>query len=92
MVRREFLIFTSAGDRSCVAQWLGGGDERRFDLFVCYYGTASSPSCLAHADRATRRKGGKFQNLHAAVETDRAYFAAYDAILVCDDDIRIDTR
>lgn len=91
MQSKPALVFTSAGDRSNVQQWLTGGAEPRdWDLFVCYYGDAAAPACLAAADRGERRKGGKFPNLHAMYEADRGFFEQYDAILVADDDLEVD--
>lgn len=84
---RPNLVFTSAGDRSNLRQWLRG--RRDFDLWVCYYGDQPG----AYQDVATRytaRKGSKFQNLHYLYWQDPAVFRAYDAVMVMDDDVLID--
>ncbi|KAL1504120.1 hypothetical protein AB1Y20_010530 [Prymnesium parvum] len=86
---RPWLVFTSAGDKSNVAQWLSGS-AREFDLFVVYYGDLPEPVCALGADRFVRRKGGKFPNLKAAFADDPAYFASREAVFVMDDDVEID--
>ena len=86
--KRPWLVFTSAGDRSNVAQWIGG--SRLFDVCVVYYGDEAEPACARAADKFIRRKGGEFPNLKAAALAEPSYFAAREAVLVMDDDLEID--
>jgi hypothetical protein len=83
----RWLVFTSAGRNSNVRRWLGPG--RLFDLWVVYYRDGDIPEELLSADYLSRRKGSKFQNLHAAFEHHESVLARYEAILVIDDDIVI---
>jgi hypothetical protein len=81
------LVFTSAGDRARIGHWLKG--RQNFDLWVTYYGDEGD----RFDDLATiynRRKGSKFQNLLHAYRTWPSLIARYDAVLVMDDDIRLD--
>ncbi len=83
---RPYLVFTSAGDRSCVRDWVVG--KRGFDLWVTYYG--DRPGTLADiADLYNCRKGSKFQNLHAAYQAWPHLMREYEAVLVMDDDLLI---
>jgi hypothetical protein len=89
----SFLVFTSAGDASNVCAWLkspSGATVRDFELLVTYYGDESEPACLHAADRSMRRRGGKFPNLACAVLEQPLYMRGFEAILVADDDLRID--
>ncbi|MCF4007796.1 hypothetical protein [Rheinheimera sp. UJ63] len=87
-LKRKWLIFTSAGDNSNIQQWLGA--ERKYDVFVVYYGPTEfllKNDCEVYKVR----KGGKYQNLHYFYNEARDYFNQYEAILVMDDDIEIPT-
>lgn len=82
-------LFTSAGDRNNVGQWVGPGTTRDWDLITVYYDEdpdqfarlqAVSTHCLA-------RRGSKFQNLKALYDEQRALLAPYTHIWVVDDDV-----
>lgn len=69
--------------------WTAG--KRNFDLWITYYGADHgrySDSCEYYCER----KGGKFPNLYAAYKENQELFLSYDAIMVMDDDIMIDSR
>jgi Protein of unknown function (DUF707) len=85
--KHKNLVYTSAGDRSNLARWLGG--SREFDLWITYYGD-NSGRYENIADYYNDRKGGKFPNLHDAYQAWPDVFDRYEAILVMDDDIIID--
>jgi hypothetical protein len=81
------LVFTSAGDRANLRGWLRG--RRDFDLWVAYYG--DQPGTYRElSEFYLSRKGAKFQNLHHCYQRFRHLIARYDAVMVLDDDIRID--
>lgn len=86
--RSSNLVFTSAGDRANVRQWLKG--RRDFDLFVVYYGNRPE-SLRDQADHFVSRRGSKFQNLHHCYLAHADILSRYDSILVMDDDILIDS-
>jgi hypothetical protein len=84
--KSKYLLYTSAGDRSNVHEWLSG--ERNFDLWITYYG--DYPGALrSSADYYHARKGGKFPNLHYVYRTWPRTLESYSAIMVLDDDIVI---
>jgi hypothetical protein len=85
--RHRYLIFTSAGDHSNLHLWLA--DNRKFDLWVTYYGDGRNSYGDA-ADYYTERKGSKFQNLHFAYRECPQVFAQYDYVMAMDDDVIID--
>lgn len=85
--RRKNLVYTSAGDRSAVRNWLS--PQRNFDLWVTYYGDQTG-SYREIADHYHERKGSKFQNLHHAYLQSPEVFAPYDYVLVMDDDVIIE--
>ncbi len=87
---RRRCIFTSVGDRGNVTTWLGSPD-RSWDLITCYYGDDSEAASriAAVSDRHFRRKGSKFQNLHALHHADRSLLAPYEQVWVMDDDLLI---
>jgi hypothetical protein len=84
----RWLVYTSAGDRSNVLQWLSA--DRKYDLWVTYYGDANPQLLRDGADYFNVRKGSKFQNLHHAYQCWSEILQRYSAILVMDDDIIID--
>jgi hypothetical protein len=84
--RRRYLVFTSAGEQSCLRDWLH--PTRTFDLWVTYFGVGDHPY-LQYADYGNRRTGAKFPNLHYVYRTWPELMQQYDAVLVIDDDIRI---
>ena len=85
--RHRNLIFTSAGNHSNLRLWLA--DNRRFDLWVTYYGDGPN-SYSEVADYYAVRKGSKFQNLHSAYAEWPTFFAQYDYVMAMDDDVIID--
>lgn len=84
--RSRFLVYTSAGDKSNVDQWIRGA--RCFDLWITYYADGALPQ---HGDYVNARKGGKYQNLHHVYQVWPHILQRYSAILVMDDDIVINT-
>src|SRR5882757_6978796 len=85
--RSNNLVFTSAGNRSNLRNWLQG--RRDFDLWTVYYGDrAGMFQDLSQLYLA--RKGAKFQNLHYCYGQWPERFARYEAVMVMDDDIVID--
>jgi hypothetical protein len=86
--KQKHLVFTSAGDRSNLIGWLSG--RRNFDLWVTYYGNQSG-QFKESADFYNYRRGGKFPNLHHLYQTWPDILGHYEAIMVMDDDIIIDT-
>ncbi len=84
----KWLVYTAAGDNANIAQWLSG---RQFDLWVTYYGNQSD-QYRDVADYYAARKGGKFQNLRHDYHQYPDIFAAYQYILVMDNDIIIDAE
>ena len=84
--QRRFLVFTSAGDHSCLNHWLKG--PREFDLCIAYYG--EHPGRYAGVgEYYFERKGAKFGNLHHLYLNSPQFLANYEAVLVMDDDILI---
>lgn len=67
--------------------WLHG--DRNFDLWITYYGERHDHRYRELATFYNTRPGSKFQNLKFAYDTWPERFAAYDAIMVLDDDIVI---
>lgn len=85
--RHRFLVYTCAGERSNVAQWLEGA--RNFDLWVNDYGYQAD----LHrdlADHHTARAGKKFPNLHHFHGSRPDFLDQYEAVFVADDDLVID--
>lgn len=80
------LVFTSAGDYSCLALW--SKRPRSFDLWVSHYGNTPG-NYRQYADYYMERKGAKFPNLAYAASRWPAYFSKYDAVLVIDDDLNL---
>jgi hypothetical protein len=90
-IARQWCLFTSAGDRNAIRQWLDGGAPRRWDLVVAYYGDSENEyaeiSILAF--HAFRQKGSKFQNLKSFDAANPHFFDQYSHVWVCDDDIQM---
>ncbi|MBR9865643.1 MAG: hypothetical protein GYB20_00860 [Oceanospirillales bacterium] len=85
----DFLVFTSAGEQSCLHKWLKG--KPNFDLWVTYYGDHDGK----YSDLTKlydQRKDTKFPNLHALHNDHPDFLAQYKAILVMDDDIGISAK
>jgi hypothetical protein len=89
--QRPWCLFTSAGDRNAVRQWLRNASTRKWDLVLAYYGDSDNEysALCALSNHAYRAKGGKFQNLKKLVTSDPAFFDRYSHVWVCDDDIRM---
>lgn len=83
----DYLVYTSAGDRSNVLMWLEGA--RNFDLWVTYYGDGDGRSLRRAAKYYNRRKGAKFQNVHDALHRWPDVFRRYKAMYIVDDDIEM---
>ena len=84
--RHRYLVFTSAGDNSCLHKWVRG--RRNFDLWVTYYGDMDG-RYRELADYYNVRKDGKFPNLHHICQTWPHLLERYEAVMVLDDDIVI---
>jgi len=80
----KYLVFTSAGDVSCLQRWLKG--DRNFDLWVTYYGDHHG-RYRELADYYNVRKDGKFPNLHYVYQMWPDLLQRYEAVLVLDDDL-----
>lgn len=78
---RQFLLFTSAGDKHNVQQWIG--PSRRYDIIVIYYGNYAF---TGDVELVIYNKDTKFPNLKMFLSTN--HYDTYDAIAVWDDDIR----
>jgi len=86
----EFLVFTSAGDQNNINGWCEG--KRNFDLWVYYYGEKENPPGKKHTDFFNRSKGGKMQNFYKCLNDFRDVIEKYNAILLADDDIVINSE
>jgi hypothetical protein len=86
--RSKNLVFTSAGDRSNLRYWLTG--PRDFDLWVAYYGDRPG-TFQEDSELYVSHKGAKFQNLHYCYSKWPDVLERYDAVMVMDDDILIDS-
>ena len=78
--KRDYLLFTSAGDKSNVKQWIS--DDRLYDIHVVYYGTKGFD---LNVDWVETRKETKFPNLQWYAKTHD--LSKYKSIAVWDDDI-----
>jgi hypothetical protein len=82
----NWLVYSSAGDRADIASWACG--PRQFDVLLSYYG--DQPGRFADlADGYEERQGSKFRNLWEWHRRDPERFAAYDAVLIIDDDLAL---
>lgn len=82
--KRDFLLFTSAGDKSNVKQWIGNSEEdRNYDIVVVYYGDKDMDYTV---DESYIRKETKFPNLQWYMKNHP--IDKYKAIAVWDDDIQ----
>lgn len=77
---RDFLLFTSAGDKSNVNQWIG--NDRLYDIHVVYYG---NKQFNLEVDKLYKRKDTKFPNLQWYLKS--TDIMKYKAVAVWDDDI-----
>jgi hypothetical protein len=84
------LIVSICGDQSLHHQWVHG-EQPDFDLFVCYYGKNGDQ--FQHDGKYYARENGtKFVILNALWQRFGDVFAAYDAVLVPDDDIYLSAK
>ena len=81
--KRDFLLFTSAGDKSNVKQWIGNSEDRNYDIVVVYYGDKGMDYTV---DESYFRKETKFPNLQWYMKNHP--IDKYKAIAVWDDDIQ----
>jgi hypothetical protein len=92
MEKRDFLVFTSAGENSKHEEWwISDPAHRNFDLMIAYYGDDAG-KYRAHSEFYFERKGSKFQNFLAALEKYREEILGYKAVFILDDDIEITTQ
>jgi hypothetical protein len=89
--KNRWCIYTSAGDRNNVAQWLSGGGQRRWDLIASYYGDTEArfAELSQRSVFCERAKGSKFQNLKRLVTARPGIFDRYSHVWVLDDDIGV---
>lgn len=85
------LVMSPVGDKSKHGTWLEGGDQRRFDLFLVYFGDNPAYD-FRGAEYTLRRKGFKFQLLDAVLNEHSDVISRYDRIWCPDDDIAADVR
>lgn len=87
----RWCIFTSVGDYNSIRGWFEGGESRKWDLIIAYYGNNEREFLELRevANYAFRTKGGKFQNLKKFAAEQPGFFERYSYIWVCDDDIRM---
>jgi hypothetical protein len=83
------LVISPVGDKSKHATWLAGAEERRYDLFLIYFGENSEYD-FSGAEFTLRRKGFKFPLLDYVLKEYAATIANYDRIWCPDDDIAAD--
>src|SRR4030088_2056129 len=86
--RSKNLVFSSAGDRPNLRYWLTG--PRDFDLWAAYYGDRPG-TFQRESELYISHKGSKFQNLHYCYSKWPDVLGRYDAVMVMDDDILIDS-
>lgn len=100
------LLFTSAGKNAIIDKyWIN--KERKYDIFLCYYGDETNKPLLPFVDYYAERKGSKFQNFHYfwtnTKQTDiniiqndvnkpEFNIKSYDYYYIVDDDIIISTK
>lgn len=82
--KKNFLVFTSAGDNANLDMWLDG--HRNFDLCITYYGNKKD-----HYKELTpfylQNKDAKFPNLLLWHRNNPGFLQQYAAIMVIDDDV-----
>ena len=89
---RKLAVFTSAGNRHNVAQWIESHESRTWDIIVAYYGEDREKFAKIQAisDVCYPAKGSKFQNLKLLYQKQPGLMSQYDFIFVCDDDLVFD--
>lgn len=85
---KRHLVLVRAGEKSLHRQWLAGGAERSWDLIVSWYGDGEYEA-LAD-ERVLRRKGGKWDVIHAHFAEMPELLANYTHFWLPDDDIATD--
>lgn len=90
MTRRRFLVMARAGDNSLHQRWLEGA-ERRFDLYLSYYGDQPG-KYAADADYWREMKSTKWPAWHEHIAAERELVASYDAVWFPDDDLLMDAE
>ena len=82
---RKYLLFTSAGDKNNVKQWIGS--DRNYDIAVVYYGKNQ----FSHqVDMLVSNKDTKFPNLYKWIIEKKIHLPdinKYNLVAVWDDDI-----
>lgn len=88
---RRRCLFTSAGDRNIVSEWVSAARPRSFDLVIAYYGDDDGEfqRLSALSDLCIRIKGGKYQNAWNLWRSGQLRIADYDFVWLADDDMRI---
>jgi hypothetical protein len=83
------VLFVSAGDKTIFYEnWLD--KERRYDIYVCYYGDKKDKIYEQYSDYYFERKGSKLQNFHY-LWNKNDILHNYENYLIVDDDILIKT-
>ena len=91
--QHRFLVFSSVGDWSKFPRyWLKHKKERQFSLWVCYYGKKKKIPWRKEVDYFVKHQGGKYQNLAYVYQLDPSRLESFEAVMVIDDDIQINTR
>ena len=72
--------------------WVSTGQQRSFDVFLCYFGNMKECPYTDHVDYVVKRKGTKFPNLAQCYTENAELFNSYDAIWIVDDDMMIGPR
>jgi hypothetical protein len=100
------LLFTSAGKNAIIEKyWID--KDRKYDIFLCYYGDETNKPLLPFVDYYVERKGSKIQNFHYfwtnqkqtefnIIQNDinkpEFNIKNYDYYYIVDDDIIISTK
>jgi len=84
------VLFVSVGDKTIFYEnWLG--ENRNYDIFICYYGCKKNKIYEKYADYYFERKGSKFQNFSYLWKISEI-FHKYENYFIVDDDIIIKTN
>jgi hypothetical protein len=87
MPRRKNLVIVRAGDESLHEQWLGGDEDRNWDLIVNYFG--NDPGLYRKDDvQRIDSKGPKWPALHDLIQKFNQDVFSYDRVWLPDDDLR----
>jgi len=91
---RRWCLFTSAGNKNNIAQWLEQSTSRQWDLVVAFYGDDDGQYSQLSKEsfHAFRTKGAKFQNLKRLIIQHPNFFDDYSYVWVCDDDILMTSK